>query len=55
MQVLMDFPQLTMSLLDGHVESMMKARSTHVIKFYKFWPASKELLLTVETMYRFAF
>jgi hypothetical protein len=51
----MDFPHVTMSLPDGHVESMMKARSTHVIKFYKFWPASKELLLTVETMYRFAF
>ncbi len=55
MHVLMDFPQLTMSLPDGHVESVMKARSTHVIKFYKFWPASKELLLTVETMYCFAF
>jgi hypothetical protein len=55
MQVLLDFPQLTVSLLDGHEEFVMKAQSTHVIKFYNFWPASKELLLTVETMYSFAF
>jgi hypothetical protein len=51
----MDFPQLTMSLLDGHVEFVMKAQSTHVIKIYNFWPASKELLLTMKTMYSFAF
>jgi hypothetical protein len=55
MQVFMDFPQLTMSLPDGDVEFVMKAQSTHVIKFYNFSPASKELLLTVETMYNFAF
>jgi hypothetical protein len=54
MQVLLDFPQLTMFLLDGHEESVMKAQSTHVIKFYNFWLASKELLLTMETMYNFA-
>jgi len=54
-KVLMDFPQLTMSLPDGHVESVMKVQSTHVIEFYNFWPASKELLLIVESMYSFAF
>jgi len=51
----MYFPQLTMSLLDGHVEFVMKVQFTHDIKFYNFWLASKELLLTMETMYNFAF
>jgi hypothetical protein len=46
----MDFPQLTLSLPNGHVESVMKAQSTHVIKYYNFLLASKKLLLIVETM-----
>ncbi len=41
----MDFPQLTISLPNGHVESMMKAQSTHVIKFYNFWHALKSYCL----------
>jgi len=39
----------------GHVEFVMKAQSTHVIKFYNFLPAFKKLLLIVETMYNFTF